>query len=112
LSLGTPLYFAGRYAEAAAALEKVGNHWVETRLMLAVSYAQAGWQEKAAAQVAEVLKLEPGFSVEGWIARDFYQPGGSSAALLTEGARKAGLPVRAGAEKATAPKPPPSDSGC
>ena len=40
-----------------------------------------------------VLKLEPGFSVEAWIDRDFYQPDGSSAALLIDGARKAGLPV-------------------
>ena len=61
--------------------------------MLAVSYAQAGQQEKAAAQAAEVLKLEPGFTAEAWVENDFYQPGSSSAALLIEGARKAGLPV-------------------
>jgi adenylate cyclase len=102
LSLGIPLYFAGRYAEAASTLEKIDGHWIETRLMLAVSYAQAGWREKAAVQVAEVLKLEPGFSVEAWIDRDFYQPGGSSAALLIDGARKAGLPVCA---KPSGPKP-------
>ena len=105
LSLGIPLYFAGRYAEAASTLEKIDGHWIETRLMLAVSYAQAGWQEKAAAQVAEVLKLEPGFSVEAWIDRDFYQPGGSSAALLIDGARKAGLPVCARVEEAAEFKP-------
>ena len=61
--------------------------------MLAVSHAQAGQQEKAAAQATEVLKLEPGFTAEAWVENDFYQPGSSSAALLIEGARKAGLPV-------------------
>ena len=102
MSLGIPLYFAGRYAEAAATLEKVDGHWIETRLMLAVSYAQAERRDKAAAQAAEVLRLEPRFSVEAWIDRDFYQPGGSSAALLIDGARKAGLPVCA---KPSGPRP-------
>jgi TolB-like protein len=100
ISLGVPLYFAGRYDEAAAALEKIEKHWLESRLMLAVSYAQAGQQEKAAAQAAEVLKLEPGFTAEAWVENDFYQPGSSSAALLIEGARRAGLPACATAEVA------------
>ena len=42
LSLGIPLYFAGRYAEAVAALEKVPEPWLEVRVMLALSSAQAG----------------------------------------------------------------------
>ena len=96
--LGIPLYFAGRYAEAAAAFEKIEKLWLEPRLMLTVSYAQAGQQEKAAAQATEVLKLEPGFTAEAWVENDFYQPGSSSAALLIQGARKAGLPVCATAE--------------
>jgi TolB-like protein/cytochrome c-type biogenesis protein CcmH/NrfG len=100
ISLGTPLYFAGRYAEAAAAFERIEKHWIETRLMLAVSYAQMGEKEKAAAQAAEVLKEEPGFTAEAWVDNDFYQPGSSSAALLIDGARKAGLPVCATAEVA------------
>jgi TolB-like protein/class 3 adenylate cyclase/tetratricopeptide (TPR) repeat protein len=100
LSLGIPLYFAGRYDEAAAAIEKIEKHWLESRLMLAVSYAQGGQQEKAAAQAAEMMKLEPGFTAEAWVENDFYQPGSSSAARLIEGARKAGLPVCATAEVA------------
>ncbi len=92
-SLGTTLYFAGRYAEAAAEFEKVPDPGLEPRLYLAVSHAQAGEREKAAAQAAEVLKLEPGFTAEAWVERDLYEPGSSSAMLFFEGARKAGLPL-------------------
>jgi TolB-like protein/class 3 adenylate cyclase/tetratricopeptide (TPR) repeat protein len=100
LSLGIPLYFAGRYDEAVAALEKVPDPWVEVRVMLALSSAQAGFQDKARRNVEEVLRLEPGFTAEGWVDNDFYQPGGSSAELFFEGARKAGLPLCAKAEEA------------
>jgi tetratricopeptide (TPR) repeat protein len=100
VSLAIPLYFAGRYDEAAAAIEKVEKPWIESRVMLAASYAQAGQPEKAAAQGAELLKLEPDFTAEAWVDNDFYQPGSSSAMLLIEGVRKAGLPVCATAEVA------------
>jgi hypothetical protein len=33
------------------------------------------------------------FSLEAWMENDFYQAGSSSAALLIDGARKAGLPI-------------------
>ena len=41
-SLGYPLYFAGRYAEAVEALRKVPEPWIEPRLLLALALAQAG----------------------------------------------------------------------
>ena len=100
LTLGIPLYFAGRYAEAVAALEKVPDPWLEVRLMLALSSAQAGLQDKARRNSDEVLRLEPGFTAEAWVDNDFYQPGGSSAALFFEGARKAGLPLCAKLDEA------------
>ena len=69
--------------------------------MLALSSAQAGPQDKARRNAEEVLHLEPGFTAEAWVDNDFYQPGGSSAALFFEGARKAGLPLCAPAADAT-----------
>ena len=68
--------------------------------MLALSSAQAGLQDKARRNADEVLRLEPGFTAEAWVDNDFYQPGGSSAALFFEGARKAGLPLCAKPEEA------------
>jgi TolB-like protein/class 3 adenylate cyclase/Tfp pilus assembly protein PilF len=53
LSLGIPLYFAGRFAEAAAALEQVPEPWLEPRVMMALSYAQAGDRERARAGRAD-----------------------------------------------------------
>ena len=61
--------------------------------MLALSTAQAGLQDKARRNTDEVLRLEPGFTTEAWVDNDFYQPGGSLAALFFDGARKAGLPL-------------------
>src|SRR3954471_771251 len=70
MSLGGPLYFSGRYAEAGAALEKVPEPWLEVRIMLALSAAQAGLQDKARRNAEEVLRLEPGFTAEAWVDND------------------------------------------
>ena len=102
-SYGYPLYFAGRYAEAVEALRKVPEPWIEPRLLLALALAQAGEIEAARAEAAEVLRLDPAFSAEAWIANDFYQPGSSSARRFTEGAAKAGLPICAVSPDAVAP---------
>ena len=67
--------------------------WIEPRLLLALALAQAGEIEAARAEAAEVLRLDPAFSAEAWIANDFYQPGSSSARRFAEGAAKAGLPI-------------------
>ena len=67
--------------------------WIEPRLLLALALAQAGEVQAARAEAAEVLRLDPAFSVEAWIANDFYQPGSSSARRFVEGAAKAGLPI-------------------
>jgi len=92
-SLGYPLYFAGRYAEAVEALRKVPEPWIEPRLLLALALAQAGEVQAARTEAAEVVRLDPAFSAEAWIANDFYQPGSSSARRFVEGAVKAGLPT-------------------
>ena len=103
VSLGYPLFFAGRYAEAVEALRKVPEPWMEPRLLLALALAQAGEVEAARAEAAEVLRLDPAFSVEARIANDFYQPGGSSARRFVEAAAKAGLPLCAASPEAIAP---------
>jgi hypothetical protein len=78
----------------------VPEPWLEVRIMLALSAAQAGLRDKARRNAEEVLRLEPGFTAEAWVDNDFYQPGGSSAALFLEGTRKAGLPLCAKSEQA------------
>lgn len=93
MSLGVTTYFAARYDEAAMALEKVPDPDVEVRVMLALSYAMAGRTDDATGQVNKVFELDPEFSAEAWVDKDFYQPGGTSAALFFDGARKAGLPL-------------------
>jgi TolB-like protein/class 3 adenylate cyclase/Tfp pilus assembly protein PilF len=100
LGLGIPLYFAGRYLDAIEALQRVPDPWLEVHVMLTLALAEAGLAEKARAQAQVVLTLDSKFSAEGWIANDFYQPGGSSALLFLEGARQANLPVCASATEA------------
>ncbi len=102
-SYGYPLYFAGRYPEAVEALRKIPEPWIEPRVLLTLALAQAGEVEAARAEAAELLRLDPAFSAEAWIANDFYQPGGSSARRFVEGAAKAGLPVCAASTEAIAP---------
>ncbi len=99
-----PLYFSGRYEEAALSLEKLPARWFEARLLLALARAQAGDVTAAGSEAAEVLQLDPSFSAEAWIANDLYQPGSSSVRRFVEGARSAGLPICA-ADAAEIPVP-------
>ena len=103
LNLGNALYFAARYSEAVDALRKIPDPWMEPRVMLSVALAQAGELDAARAEAAEVLRLDPTFSAEAWIANDLYQPGNSSGRLFAEGATKAGLPVCTTKPEAIAP---------
>ena len=79
---------------------RVARPELRRRLSLPGAYAQLGEGREAAAEAAEVLREQPGFSAEAWVNNDFFQPGGSSAALSFDGARKAGLPICATAEVA------------
>jgi TolB-like protein/tetratricopeptide (TPR) repeat protein len=103
LNLGNALYFAARYAEAVDALRKIPDPWMEPRVLLSVALAQAGELDAARDEAAEVLRLDPAFSAEAWIANDLYQPGNSSGRLFAAGAAKAGLPVCASSPEAIAP---------
>jgi adenylate cyclase len=91
-SLGYALYYAQRYADAIAAYTQLRDRDLSCHLHLALSYAQLGQHLEAAAEAAEVLKLDPDFSARCFAEKDYYtyRP---ALELLFDGARKAGLPV-------------------
>jgi adenylate cyclase len=58
---------------------------------LASAYAQSGQFEEARAQAAEVLRINPGFTIESWKRLAVYKDP-KDAEHLINGLRKAGLP--------------------
>jgi len=67
--LGNALVFAGRYEEAVSAYQKYlqgtpNNIWAH--VMLAATYSLMGRQKEAQAQAAEVLTINPRFSLDFW----------------------------------------------
>jgi tetratricopeptide (TPR) repeat protein len=68
-TLGIAYTLAGRYEEAIAAFKKAltrNPDFLLVHIFLAVLYSGAGWQEQARAEAAEVLRLNPQFSLEVW----------------------------------------------
>jgi TolB-like protein/Tfp pilus assembly protein PilF len=66
-SVGTAYAVAGRYAEAQAPLQRYLSHYpniLYIHLMLAVVYSELGQAAEARAEAAEVLRLNPQFSLE------------------------------------------------
>jgi tetratricopeptide (TPR) repeat protein len=66
-SVGTAYAVAGRYAEARAPLQRYLSRYPNTlhiHLMLAVVYSELGQAAEARAEAAEVLRLNPQFSLE------------------------------------------------
>jgi adenylate cyclase len=91
--LGTAYFVAGRYEEAIAAYKKSLNHTPKdlvTHAYLTTAYSWAGRHEEARAQAAEVLRINPSFSVE---ERGKAMPYKNQVDLdrYLEGLRKAGL---------------------
>ncbi len=99
-ALGFACYFAGCWERGIVAFHERDSMTVEHRIYLAMSYAQLGQSQAAAGEVALVRQEDPSFTAEAWVDHDFFQPGGSSAALFFDGARKAGLPLCAQPEDA------------
>jgi TolB-like protein/DNA-binding winged helix-turn-helix (wHTH) protein/tetratricopeptide (TPR) repeat protein len=67
LFLGQAYYLLGRTAEAIAPLQRVLSvypHRVEARVLLAAVYSELGKAAEARAEAAEVLRLNPKFSLE------------------------------------------------
>ena len=66
-SIGTAYYLAGKPAEAIAPLQEYLSHYPNTlgaHLMLAAVYSELGKEPEARAEVAEVLRLNPRFSLK------------------------------------------------
>jgi adenylate cyclase len=68
-ALGQAYLYAGRHEEAIAALKKAltynPNHWA-AHWGLAIIYSEIGREEEAKAAGAEMLRIMPQFTVDGW----------------------------------------------
>jgi adenylate cyclase len=67
LFLGQAYYLLGRTAEAIAPLQRILRvypHRIDTHLLLAAVYSELGQEAEAQAEGAEVLRLNPNFSLE------------------------------------------------
>jgi TolB-like protein/Flp pilus assembly protein TadD len=85
------LYQLGRYAEAAGALEKASALRPYATRYLAACYAQLDRVEDARALTAEVLRLDPGFTLSAYAKVEPYESA-KDLEHMREGMRKAGLP--------------------
>src|SRR5262249_6568253 len=93
-SMGLALYMLKRYGEAV--------HWLREcvlrlpnievyHLSLAGACAQSGQLEEARAEAAEVLQINPGFTIERWKPLCVFKDPKDAEHRL-DGLRKAGLP--------------------
>ena len=92
-NLGWAYRLAGRREEALAPLQEaltLAPNFLPTHVVLAGCYAELGWQEEAQAQAAEVLRLNPQFSMEAWGRMLPYKDPATLERMLAS-LRKAGL---------------------
>jgi TolB-like protein len=87
----TALFTARRYEEAimAARRKQILQYW--DHAYLAAAYSYLGLDQEAQAEVAEVLRKRPGFTIRGYAKQEPYKNQTDRDHLL-EGMRKAGLP--------------------
>src|SRR5215207_2027792 len=90
--LGRACYCAEKYAEAAEAFSRITRPDYTHHAFLAATFAQMGNPIAAAAHAAEVVKLEPAFSVANYLATQHYKHDADRARHET-GLLKAGLPA-------------------
>jgi adenylate cyclase len=94
--LGHAYYMLKRYAEAVPLLREAAARVPNLRIIplwLAAAYAQLGQLADARAEAAEVLRIEPAFTIEKWKCTAVYRRP-EDAEHLFDGLRKAGLPER------------------
>jgi len=92
--LGHAYYMVKRYKEAAQTLRVYPSRRPNIRILplwLAAAYGQLGQLAKAKSAAADVLRIEPGFTIDRWKCTAVYK-NPSDAEHLFDGLRKAGLP--------------------
>jgi adenylate cyclase len=92
--LGHAYYMLKRYQEAAQMVQVYPSRAPNVRILplwLAAAYAQLRQLAEAKAEAAEVLRIEPGFTIERWKCTAPYK-NPKDAEHLFDGLRKAGLP--------------------
>jgi len=92
--VGQAKYMLKRYGEAVRlsreCVSRLPNlQW--PHLLLAAAYAQSGQLEEARKEAAEVLRINPGFTIEGWKRLAVYREP-KDVEHHIDGLRKAGLP--------------------
>jgi adenylate cyclase len=93
LQLGFAYTVAGRYEEALVPLKKVltlNPNSQAVHRQLAVCYAELGQLEAARAEMAELLRLNPRYSLE-WVRQNFPYKDPADLERFLDGLRKAGL---------------------
>jgi len=93
VSYGTALVGAGRFEEATSAYKKVLQQLPDNflaHLGLAFTYSMMGREQEARAEAAEVLRLNPKFSVDNY-AKSLPYKDQARIDRFIEGLRKAGL---------------------
>ena len=91
--LGRAYFVARRYAEAVEAFKRIGVPDQLHHAFLAACYARMDDDAAARVHVREVLKREPGFTVEGQLLPTLHYKRESDLAHHRESALKAGLPA-------------------
>ena len=92
--MGFANYMLKRYGDAARLFREWASHLPNSQwphLWLAGTYAQSGQLEEARKEAAEVLRVNPGFTIESWKRLLVYKDP-KDAEHRIDGARRAGLP--------------------
>jgi Flp pilus assembly protein TadD len=97
LFVGTALFLSQDYDRALAVLRRGASatpEFIGLHGLLAVTYAEMGRMDEARAAVAEMLRINPEFSVEELASRNLERLDPESAERFLAAARKAGIPER------------------
>jgi adenylate cyclase len=104
---GMALRDTGRIEDAILALRKAierAPNYLFAHVHLAAAYAMIGREQQAQAEAAEVLRVNPRFSVERWAAGTSLK-GQKRVEAIAEALRKAGLPEKPPSEQARQAQP-------